>query len=69
MKVKCIDNTNPYGVKYINITIGKIYNVFKKDPHYYWIMNDGNCDEISYPKKCFKLLSEIRNEKIDKLLE
>ena len=63
MKVKCINSIIWY------LTIGKIYDVIKIDSadNYYWIINDSD-RLFNYPKKHFKLLSEIRNEKIDKLL-
>ena len=63
MKVKCINN---YGRKYL--TIGKIYEVIGGDDICYKIINDYN-DELWYEKECFKTLSEIRNETINKLLE
>ena len=65
MKVVCIRNNTWAG----GITIGKIYDVIKLSVNDgdYIIKNDR--DEIwHYPKKWFKLLSEIRNETIDKLL-
>jgi hypothetical protein len=64
MKVKCIDNK---GWK-TWLTIDKIYEVIDIDDDNYYIKDD-NGYEFWYPKEWFKLLSEIRNEKIDKLLE
>ena len=68
MKVKCIDITDEY------LTFGKTYEVFNEyfNGCYdeYQIIDDDN-DLYYYPKKCFKLLSKIieeRNEKINKLL-
>jgi hypothetical protein len=64
MKIKCIKNDG-----WLDLTLGKIYDVI-------FIYNDGDYDIINdndyewyYPKECFKPLYEIRNEKIDKLLE
>ena len=64
MKVKCINNENDGYC----LTINKIYDVI----HIYYdgdydIIND-NSFEWNYPKEFFRPLSEIRNEKIDKLL-
>ena len=61
MKVKCINN-------WLDITIGKTYEVLEMDGNWYNIINDIS-DVRGYPKKWFKLLSEIRNETINKLLE
>ena len=62
MTVKCIKNKG-----YLFITIGKTYEVSYIYPYDYRIINDkGN--EDWYSKKCFKPLSEIRNETINKLL-
>jgi hypothetical protein len=64
MKVKCIDNNG-----WSELTIGKIYNIIDIDnDNDYWLIND-NGYECWYSEYLFKLLSEIRNEKIDKLLE
>jgi hypothetical protein len=65
MKVKCI---NKY--RWLNLTIGKIYKVIEidnDDGNYYIIDEYG--PKGYYPKYWFKPLSEIRNERIDKLLE
>jgi hypothetical protein len=62
MKIKCI---NDGGWEYL--TIGKIYEVFYIDKYYYKINND-NGYKHWYSKDWFKTLSEIRNDKIDKLL-
>ena len=60
MKVKCID------IGYwVFLTIDKIYDVIKYD--YYIIDDSGN--KWRYPKELFKTLSEMRNDKINKLLE
>ena len=64
MKVKCIDNQN--GLNYL--TIRKIYDVIDDNAYCYKIINDRN-NERYYPKEFFRILSEIRNKKIDKLLE
>jgi hypothetical protein len=65
MKIKCIDNW--YNL--CSITINKIYNIINTGTSRYRIKNDLN-RENWYPKCLFdKPLFEIRNEKIDKLLE
>lgn len=65
MKVKCIDRGF-----WLLITIGKTYDAIKVTltGNWYLIIND-NGDEDWYSKSSFKPLSEIRNEKIDKLLK
>jgi hypothetical protein len=64
MKVKCIYNDNGW----FYLTIGKVYEVINiDDAGDYLIMDDDN-DKLWYLKKWFKPLSEIRIEKIDKLL-
>jgi hypothetical protein len=62
MKIKCI---NDNGCLYL--TTGKFYEVIKIDDEWYLIINDIS-DKYWYPKEYFKLLSEIRIEKIDKLI-
>lgn len=62
MKVVCIYNGNYY------ITIGKIYDVIDETNYTYDIINDRGF-VFSYEINCFKSASEIRNEKINKLLE
>jgi hypothetical protein len=78
MKVKCICNKN-YEEE---LTINRLYDIINcmKDDNdeyeksYYekirksYLIKDDNNHIFYYPKSCFKLLSEIRNEKIDKLL-
>ena len=65
MKVKCIDKRG-----YSGLTMGKTYEVmYIYDSGDYYIIDDLYYDGATYPKKCFKPLSEIRNETIDKLLE
>jgi hypothetical protein len=66
MKVKCIDDGD--GSWAYILTVGKIYAVIREDIFTYKIIND-NCYHTSCPKRLFKTLSEIRNEKIDKLLD
>ena len=63
MKVVCINNSD--GWHYL--TKGKIYDIIKEDNYNYNIINNKGYNSW-YPKSCFKLLSEIRNEKINKLL-
>ena len=66
MRVKCIDNCGGF-----SLTIGKLYDAMLEDTNGYTIMNNDNGHECWYLSGCFELLSksEIRNEKIDKLLE
>ena len=70
MKVQCI-SMGDYIDYYIDyITIGKIYDVIEEDKEedVYKIIDDDG-DEDWYHKEHFKTLSEIRNEKIERLLE
>jgi hypothetical protein len=64
MNVVCIKNK---GYEH-RLTIGKNYDVIEDDRYNYWII-----DNIGYnircPKYWFNLLSEIRNDKINKLLK
>jgi hypothetical protein len=62
MKVVCINN---YGC--LNLTKDRIYDVIIFNDSWYLIINDDG-DRLWYFKEQFKLLSEIRNEKINKLL-
>lgn len=62
MNVVCKENINGQ----LSITIGKSYEVII-DKYAYKIMDD-NDEYKYYPKEMFKSLSEIRNEKINKLL-
>ena len=63
MRVICIYKKSQAG-----LTIGKIYNAIE-DVDIYHIINDYNeYTSSQYPKEWFKTSSEIRNEKIDKLL-
>ena len=61
MMVKCIINNGYW------ITFGEIYEVIEIDNDCYIIIDNIN-DKLWCPKEYFKPLSEIRNEKIDKLL-
>lgn len=64
MKVKCINNKY-----YINrLTIGKMYDAFDYSEYFYKIKDDHNYEE-KYPKRWFVSYMEIRNQKINKLLE
>ena len=65
MKVKCIKNN---GLKNY-LTIGKTYEVININYFGNYIIIDDNCYHTSCPKRVFKTLSEIRNDKIDKLLK
>ena len=62
MKIKCINNN---GWEYL--TVDKTYEVIEDD-NWYWIINDKGIEDW-YPKELFKTLAEMRNDKINKLLE
>jgi hypothetical protein len=62
MKIKCINNKDEYWEYYL--TLDKTYEVIEINDDNYYIINYKNY----YLKEWFKPLSEIRNEKIDKLL-
>ena len=62
MKVVCISN------KCMTIEVGETYDVINEDDYRYEIINDYGV-KCWREKEMFKSLSEIRNEKIDKLLE
>ena len=64
MIVVCINNDNIEDI----LTISKTYNTITEDIFCYWIRNDSGYKHW-YSISRFKILSEIRNEKIDKLLE
>ena len=66
MKIKCINNK--WNNKKLSLTIGKSYDVTNKTEYWYQIIDDDGIRGY-YPKERFKLLSELRNETIDKLLE
>ena len=63
MKVKCINNKG-----HLYITIGKTYEVVSIDADGDYIIIDDNGHDWWYQKQYFKTLSEIRNEKIERLL-
>lgn len=64
MKIKCVENIDTY------LSIGKTYDVIKDDKDgTYLIIDDRGDDDYWYYKSHFKPLSEIRNDKIDKLLD
>ena len=53
-----------------NFTLGKIYDVIDYDTDgSYTIIDDYGMKYNGYPDEWFKSLSEIRNEKIDRLLD
>jgi hypothetical protein len=68
MKVVCINDNDGW----CNLTIGKTYEVYEVikiyEPRAYAIINDENIEEW-FPKQWFKTVSEIRNDKIDRLLK
>ena len=65
MKIKCINNKG-----YLYITIGKTYEVVSiyADGDYI-IINDIGIEDCYYEKWFKPAVSEMRNDKIDKLLE
>ena len=82
MKVVCISTDGSRDGQYQRISIDKVYNVrcIKETGAYgkkfnffpppsdkvYEIINDSNCID-TYPVENFKLIDEIRNEKLEKL--
>ena len=62
-KVKCIDDKGWY------LTIGKIYEVIQLNGNDDYIIINDKGEKLWYEKEYFISLSEIRNEKINKLLE
>ena len=65
MKIVCI-NKNGYNG---DITIGKTYEVIHINDYGDYIIINDKGDKNWYPKDRFKSLSEIRADKINKLLE
>ena len=66
-KIVCIDNSIKFNGTIINeLTIDKIYTCLRLDNSWVFIKND-NGSEITYFKDRFKLLKEVRKEKLDKL--
>ena len=63
MKVKCIDKDG-----WKNLTIGKTYEVIREDEDCVCLIIDDRGYECWFFKTCFKPLSELRNETINKLL-
>lgn len=62
----CIENMD--GLIKLNLTLGKIYKNIGDDNYTTNVKNDiGNT--CSYMKSRFRLLSEFRNEKIDKIIK
>ena len=67
MKIKCIKNN---GWSHTNITVGKTYDVIEYDKDgNYLIIDDAHCKSW-YLKFYFEpAVAEMRNDKINKLLE
>lgn len=63
MKIKCIN----VGCWRIYLTVDKTYDVIKEDGVYYYLIDDKGRENWHW-KYFFKTLSELRNEKIKKLL-
>lgn len=82
MKVVCIDNTHPgigdeitraYGRNTYFLTIGETYDAIlpwyekhNNPPNSYLIYNDKG-DIIRYNKNLFKLICEVRDEKLNQI--
>jgi hypothetical protein len=73
MKVVCVNNGEMDGAmdSSVNLTVGKVYitlgdNVSTSD-HVYNIVNDLG-KRVSYYHRRFKLLEEIREDKLNKIL-
>ena len=65
MKMVCINNKNIEK----ELTIGRLYyDVYVEDNIYYHDIENDKNEYLTYQKNRFKALSEIRNDKIDKLL-
>ena len=72
MKIICISTKDPEGENFHDgyITIGKVYECSGKRLAFgsrYLIVNDEGV-RTSYPSHCFKPLSEIREEKLNLIL-
>lgn len=67
MKIVCIDNINDFESE-LPLTINKIYDAIYEKSIWYHLIDDRNI-YIWYNKKYFKTLYEVRNEKINKLLD
>lgn len=68
MEIVCINNKDLKGRLESGLTIGKTYYAISDDKYRYNIIDDNNTNLWNYPRQWFKTLSEIRNDKIDKLL-
>jgi hypothetical protein len=71
MKVICIDNRYndmPQEDNELLLTVGKTYDVIDEASLGLVITNDEGVNHF-YARELFKLLTEVRDEKIDKLLE
>ena len=61
-KVICIDETS------FGLTLNKVYDVVSEDDEYYEVIDDDNRNDIYY-KNRFKLLGDLRLERINEILE
>ena len=74
MKVICINNryqggiTNEYD-NYLLLTVGKTYDVIDERSIMGYLLRNDEGESHFYDTDHFRLLSEVRDEKIDKLLE
>jgi hypothetical protein len=64
MKIVCVDNDGGWEDF---LTLGKTYDVIYNNKYCYNILND-NGDDDWFNNSRFKILTEIRNDKINKLL-
>ena len=72
MKVVCIDDTsNMFNIDFIDLTQGKIYDVLEitifNNNYYYRVIHDKE-GFGTYNSDRFKLLTEVREEKLNILL-
>jgi hypothetical protein len=69
MKAICIDNKMPArsGHTFTDITIGKIYDVVRKDDNDWIIIND-NKEQCLYLKNNLMALEDWREQQIDKVI-
>ena len=69
MKAICIDNKMPARIDqtFTDITIGKIYDVVRKDDNDWIIIND-NKEQCLYLKNNLMALEDWREQQIDKVI-
>lgn len=69
MKLKCISKVAGEGLQFIWLTVGKEYVVYelKYDKNNYLVKDDQKND-TTYPKHCFISLQDLREKKINEIL-